>query len=86
MAQSGKNSQAQDVMFPDEPSDGVSFLACNGSQTAPTNIVIAGSWDNSLSCYEIQYQGTMPSGIKKHAALMHDAPVLCGALSQVRHV
>lgn len=51
-----KNTQTNDiyVQASDMPTDGVSSLACSGSISTPTNVLIAGSWDNSLTCYEVQ--------------------------------
>lgn len=79
IAQGAKpNPQANDITFPNPPSDSVSCLSVNGNRTTPTNMLIAGSWDNSLSMYELQYAPTgAVTNIIRHQQLMHDAPVLC---------
>lgn len=78
-AQAAKpNPQANDITFPNAPSDSISCLAVNGSRSTPTNMLIAGSWDNTLSMYELQYGPTGNiSNIVRHQQLTHDAPVLC---------
>lgn len=43
-----KNNQATDIAFPRGITDSISCLAVNGSQTAPTTIVAAGSWDSNV--------------------------------------
>lgn len=45
-------------------------------------MLIAGSWDNALSMYEIQYSPTgTVTNIVRHQQLMHDAPVLCSDIA-----
>ena len=48
MASIKRNSQEADVTFPNQPSDGVSSISVNGTLTTPTNMLIAGSWDNNV--------------------------------------
>ena len=48
MANVKKYSQDQDVAFPNPPSDGISSISINGSQSTQSNMVIAGSWDNGV--------------------------------------
>jgi hypothetical protein len=48
MASVKRNSQEADVTFPNQPSDGVSSISVNGTLTTPTNMLIAGSWDNNV--------------------------------------
>ena len=77
MAAVKKNAQEKDSIFPNPPADGISSIAVNGSASTPTNMVIAGSWDNMLSMYEIQYNGGNISNIIRHQQLQHEGPVLC---------
>lgn len=73
-----KNLQESDVQFPNPPSDSISSLAVNGTQNTPTTMLIAGSWDNSLSMYELQYgPNNAVSNIVRHQQLPHEGPVLC---------
>lgn len=55
------------------PSDGVSSLAFS----PVANLLVAGSWDNQVRCWDVQPNGTsLPK-----AATQHDQPVLCTAWS-----
>jgi mRNA export factor len=74
MAQFGTS---QDVNFTGTPADGISAIAMNGNTSTPTNMVIAASWDNSLSCYELNYMGATVNGTRPIAQFKHEAPVLC---------
>lgn len=86
MAQIGKkHTQDNDIVCSEPPSDSISCIACSGSQTQQTNAVIAGSWDNTLSCYEITYGQPNPVGIVKRGVLSHDAPVLCCDFASVSY-
>jgi hypothetical protein len=76
-----KNPQASDKQFPNGPTDSVSCLDCNGSQQSNSTVVVAGSWDNSVSCYEIQYMNDEMSNIVPQAQIKHDAPVLACAMN-----
>ena len=44
------NVQANDYCVPSPPGDGISCLSLNDG----CSMLIAGSWDSSVSCYEIQ--------------------------------
>jgi mRNA export factor len=72
-----KKNQDKDILFQNPPSDSISCLAINGTATTQSNIVVAGSWDNTLSCYEISYDNNGASGAVKQCEIKHDAPVLC---------
>jgi mRNA export factor len=56
--------------------DGIQDLAW--SPTA--NVLVAGSWDNLVRCWEVQQQGTQFHAAPK-AQISHDGPVLCTAFS-----
>ena len=43
-----KSSQEQDIAFPNPPKE-ISSLSVNGSEQTNTTMVIATSWDNSVS-------------------------------------
>lgn len=64
--------QDNDALAPSPPSDGVSKLAVNDAST----MLVAGSWDNSVTCYSIQHQGERLA-LAAQAQMKHDAPVLC---------
>ena len=68
------------MLVPNSPSDGISSISINGSATAPSTILTVGSWDNSVSCYEMQNTGNNLSNVVAQAQIKHDAPVLCTAL------
>lgn len=80
--------QDNDMPFPNPPSDGISSLAVNGTQTTPSSMVIAGSWDNGLHCYELQCQGVggTLSNVIKQGQIMHEAPVLCCDIGPVSFI
>ena len=44
-----KPTQDSDIQIPNPPNDSISCIACNGTTTTPTNALIVGSWDNSVS-------------------------------------
>ena len=73
-----KDSQIDDFCIPSPPADGISCLSVNSNN----NMLIAGSWDNSISCYELQ---TDQSGKVINAApkiqLRHEGPVLCSDIA-----
>eukprot|EP00606_Chrysophyceae_sp_TOSAG23-5_P001561 GSChrysophyteH2.ASY1.ANO1.603.1 assembled CDS len=68
--------QAADSAFPNIPSDSISCLAVNGTRQTPTTVVSAGSWDKSLSIYEITYNGANLGNVVHRGAIQHDGPVL----------
>jgi len=45
-----KSSQEQDIAFPNPPKE-ISSISVNGSEQANTTMVIATSWDNSVSTH-----------------------------------
>lgn len=44
-----KNTQDNDITFPNPPADGVSSISVNGTTSTPSNMFIAGSWDNNVN-------------------------------------
>jgi mRNA export factor len=76
-----KNNQEKDISFPNPPSDGISCLVANGNATTNSTMLLAGSWDNSLYMYELQYNMGAISNIVKHHQLPHEAPVLCADIA-----
>eukprot|EP01032_Pedospumella_encystans_P014069 gene14069-16178_t len=74
-----KSSQEQDIAFPNPPKE-ISSLSVNGSEQTNTTMVIATSWDNSVNCYELQYNPQL-SNIVPQAQIKHDGPVLCSDIS-----
>lgn len=69
-------SQANDYTFPTPLADSVSSLSVNGSASVPTNMVIAGSWDNTVTCFEFQQTANGLNAVVQ-SQIRHDAPVLC---------
>jgi hypothetical protein len=47
-----KATQESDIKFPNPPQDGISSLSVNGTAQSHTNMVIATSWDNTVSTVE----------------------------------
>jgi len=59
--------------------DGIQDLAWS-----PTgNVLVSGSWDNYVRCWEVQQQGNQFNAVAK-AQISHEGPVLCTAFSGVR--
>ena len=67
--QRGKNNQDQDIPL-DVGDQSVSCLSFDGLSQQPTNALIVGSWDTTLSVYDLSQN-------RKYASLKHDAAVLC---------
>lgn len=63
----------KDFEVPSPPSDSVSCLAFS----PVANLLVAGSWDNQVRCWDVQPSG---QAVPK-AATQHDQPVLCTAWS-----
>jgi hypothetical protein len=47
--------QDNDITFPNPPADGVSCISVNGTINTPSNMFIAGAWDNNVSYIDIIY-------------------------------
>ena len=47
------NPQDADVTFPSPPTDTISSIAVNGNIQTNSTVLVAGSWDNSVSKYLI---------------------------------
>lgn len=78
-ATGGYPNPNNDYTVPTPINDGIADLAW--SPTA--NVLVAGSWDNHVRCWEVQQQGTQFNAVPK-AQITHDGPVLCTAFSAVR--
>lgn len=79
-----KDPQEGDAMVPSPPSDGISSISLNGTANTPSNLLISTSWDNSVSCYELQYNATGGiSNIIPQSQIKHDGPALCSDISAV---
>lgn len=76
-----KDPQVNDKQFPSPPSDSISCIDCNGNAQTNSTVVVAGSWDNTVSCYEVQYMNDQMSNIVPQSQLKHDAPVLACAMN-----
>jgi mRNA export factor len=72
----GGVAKVADQQFPNIPSDSVSCLALNGTSNTRTSIVMAGSWDSSLNCYEVSYK--QQPGVAELANVVHQGQVLHG--------
>jgi len=64
-----KNSQDHDAPL-DVGDQSVSCLSFDGFNQQASTALIVGSWDTTLSVYDIAQN-------RKHASLKHDAAVLC---------
>lgn len=69
--------QENDLLIPNPPKDSISSISLNGTASVRSNLLVATSWDNSVSCYELQYSGTSIAGAIPRYQMKHDAPVLC---------
>ncbi|KAK1929864.1 Protein RAE1 [Phytophthora citrophthora] len=56
--------------------DGIQDLAWSPT----SNVLVSGSWDNYVRCWEVQQQGTQFNAVAK-AQITHEGPVLCTAFS-----
>eukprot|EP01087_Luapelamoeba_hula_P005100 TRINITY_DN1518_c0_g1_i1.p1 TRINITY_DN1518_c0_g1~~TRINITY_DN1518_c0_g1_i1.p1 ORF type:complete len:339 (-),score=42.82 TRINITY_DN1518_c0_g1_i1:88-1104(-) len=66
----------RDAEVPHAPNDGVSCL----EWSPKTNYLVAGSWDNSVRCWEVQASGQSVTAIPR-ASINHEGPVLCATWS-----
>lgn len=82
ISNSNNQAQAKDVEVVSPPDDTISSLSFSPA-TLPQNYLIAGSWDNKISCWEIQMMGNNFQSIPK-AQQSHSGPVLDVAWSDVR--
>lgn len=77
-AQIKQDHQANDVPVPNPPTDSISSLSLNGDANTPSSMLIAGSWDKTVSCYELSYDqsGTLNNCVPQQR-LNCDGAVLC---------
>lgn len=70
--------QANDMPVPNPPTDSISSLSLNGDVNTPSTMLIGGSWDCTVSCYELSYdQSGQLNNVTPQQRLQCDAPVLC---------
>jgi len=78
--------QESDILVPSSPNGGISSLCMNGNSGNFSNLLVATSWDNSVSCYELQYydaaSGALCGAIPR-CQVRHDGPALCCDFSSV---
>lgn len=65
-----------DYSIPQTINDGIQDLAWSPT----SNVLVSGSWDNCVRCWEVQTSGTQFNAVPK-AQITHDAPVLCTSFS-----
>lgn len=84
MISTAKKNQESDVKVPSPPSDSISSLALNGDEATRPNILVATAWDNTVSCYELQYdaQGLVQQAVPQ-AQTRHEGPALCSDFAPV---
>jgi WD40 repeat protein len=71
-------NQNNDFTFPTPLGDSISTISVNGNPTTPSNLVVAGAWDNTFSCFELQRSNTGGlANVIAQGQIKHDAPVLC---------
>lgn len=70
--------QANDIPVPNPPTDSISSLSLNGDANTPSSMLIAGSWDKTVSCYELSYDqnGTLNNCVPQQR-LTCEGAVLC---------
>lgn len=78
MLKSSQFNQNGDIALPGKFEDSISSISVNGTATTPSTMLIAGCWDNSVTCYELQYnqQGVLSNAVAR-GQIKHEAPVLC---------
>lgn len=74
-------TEAKNAEVVSPPEDSISSLAFSPA-SLPQNYLIAGSWDNKISCWEIQQMGNMFQSVPK-AQQTSTAPVLDACWSDV---
>ncbi|OQR95758.1 WD domain-containing protein [Thraustotheca clavata] len=75
-ATSSASTAAQDYDVPPDVPDSISDI----SWSPTSNVLVAGSWDNYVRCWEVNHQQTQFQAIAR-AQIQHKAPVLCTAFS-----
>lgn len=60
-----------DMVVPNGPTDGISCLRWS----PVANLLVAGSWDNQIRCWDVQLTGT----VVPKASQAHSGPILCCA-------
>lgn len=75
-------NQNNDFTFPSAFSDSISTISVNGSLSTPSSMVVAGCWDNTVSCFELQRSNTGGvANVVMQGQIRHDAPVLCSDIA-----
>lgn len=70
--------QANDFPVPSPPTDAISSLSLNGDTNSPSTMLIAGSWDKTVSCYELAYdQNGQVNNVVPQQRLTCEGAVLC---------
>eukprot|EP00605_Chrysophyceae_sp_TOSAG23-4_P002826 GSChrysophyteH1.ASY1.ANO1.3111.1 assembled CDS len=80
------SAQAADTPFPNMPGDSVSCLSMNGDERTPTSIVVAGSWDSTLSAYEVSYSAPASVNVVHRGSVKHEGPVICSDFNHQQQV
>lgn len=75
------NNKTTDYALPQPPEDSVSGLEFSPI-SIQQNYLVSGSWDNKVSCWEVQQMGNTFQSIPK-AQTSHNEPVLDVAWSDV---
>mmetsp|Transcript_20985 Transcript_20985/g.30075 ORF Transcript_20985/g.30075 Transcript_20985/m.30075 type:complete len:366 (-) Transcript_20985:144-1241(-) len=80
-----KTGQENDIKFPlvgaNNPTDSISSICCNGFGNTATTMLMATSWDCTVTCFEIQSNSQGQVNIVNRGQIRHDAPVLCSDIS-----
>lgn len=71
-----------DLQVPQPPDETISSLAFSPSKVSHANFLVAGSWDSSVRCWEINKEGDL--AVAKAMQLL-TGPVLDVAWNDVRH-
>ena len=74
-------NQNNDFTFPTPCSDSISTLSVNGTTSTPSSMLIAGCWDNTVTCFELVKNGNGLGNVVAQAQIRHDAPVLCSDIA-----
>lgn len=77
-AQPKQDFQANDIPVPSPPTDAISSISLNGDVNTPSSMLIVGSWDKTVTCYELSYdQAGQLNNVVPQQRLQCEGSVLC---------
>lgn len=70
-------TQLNDISCSYLPKDSISSLVMNGTPELYPNLLLAGSWDASVTCYSFGLSNGNVESVNYESQLFHQGPVLC---------